>query len=332
LKDKNGTSKITGPWRQAVAYVINDGSRDAHYDAIFKKQFFDLNTHKTAALSDFIDVLCENFTHYQRHINGRAEIVPRPEQKEFLKRIITAAEPFHFSAVGSGKTKVILPLFCQAFLSNNRDVHRHLAKGGTDKCVLVVLVPSHLVSDGTSYAGAMTAIRSNTLSPLARTQVFRYCLSLNYGDNYRIFDDIMALTHRDVQIRESSKMIFVTSFNLFKKALTIDSICAKIRPFRDRFLLLVDEVDDFLDRDKILFNSCTNKNNSLERSTLDLYFEVSRSAYHRSGCPSACAASQNPDYWTALYNKFVAIHAEIQVRVYVFIRFCCSNLFACPMT
>jgi hypothetical protein len=133
FKDKNGTPKITGPWRHAIAYVVND-SRDAHYDAIIKRQFFDLNKHKTASLPDFIDVLCDNFTHFQRHINGGAEIVPLPVQKAFLETLITSTESFHFSAVGSGKTKV----------------HRHLAKtDGMPKCVLIVLVPEHLLADGT---------------------------------------------------------------------------------------------------------------------------------------------------------------------------------------
>ena len=46
-----------------------------------------------------------------------------------MQRIITAEEVFHFSEVGSGKTKVILPLLCQAFLSNNAETHHHLARG-----------------------------------------------------------------------------------------------------------------------------------------------------------------------------------------------------------
>ena len=43
--------------------------------------------------------------------------------------------------VGSGKTKVILPMLCQAFLSNNAAVHKQLARGGEAKHVLVLLVP-----------------------------------------------------------------------------------------------------------------------------------------------------------------------------------------------
>eukprot|EP00976_Prorocentrum_cordatum_P115961 1196091-Prorocentrum_minimum.AAC.3 len=50
--------------------------------------------------------------------------------------------------------------------------------------------------------------------------------------------------------------IFVTSFNQFKKALTYDTICAKVHPHRERVLVVADEVDDFLDRDKLVrFNS-----------------------------------------------------------------------------
>ena len=51
----------------------------------------------------------------------------------------------------------------------------------------------------------------------------------------------------------------MTSFNQFKKALTYDAICRKVYPNRDRVLVLVDEVDDFLDRDKLVFNVCQNK-------------------------------------------------------------------------
>ena len=145
-----------------------------------------------------------------------------------------------------GKTKVILPLFCMAFLSSNKAVRDALARGGREKRCLVVLVPEHLVPD-------------------ARAQVYRYCLSLNFRQDYRIYDDIFALLHDDVRLDEGlrrtsaysrslatghppKKQIFVTSFNQFKKALTYDAICRKVYPNRDRVLVLVDEVDDFLDR------------------------------------------------------------------------------------
>ena len=32
-----------------------------------------------------------------------------------------------------------------------------------------------------------------------------------------------------------------------------------MRPVRDRMLLVLDEVDDFLERDKLVFNVCSNK-------------------------------------------------------------------------
>ena len=163
-----------------------------------------------------------------------------------------------------------MPLLCQLFLSDNADAHARLSRGGAPKHILVVLVPEHLVPD-------------------ARTQVFRYCLSLNFTEEYRVHDDIFALLHDDVQLgpptahgsrfgsRFSSsggggrgsgppmKRIFITSFNQFKKALTYDDICAKVRPHREHFLVVVDEVDDFLDADKLVFNICSNKANAFAK-------------------------------------------------------------------
>ena len=85
----------------------------------------------------------------------------------------------------------------------------------------MILVPEHLVPD-------------------AKAQVFRYCLNLNFREEYRVYDDIFALLHDDVQLgsgggdrfrrveaQPAMKKIFITSFNLFKKALTYDNICAK---------------------------------------------------------------------------------------------------------
>ena len=167
-------------------------------------------------------MLCENFTKYQRmeEAGGGYQIVPRPKQKAFLEKIICSEECFHFSEVGSGKTKVILPLLCQLFLSNNRAAHEQLARGGQQKTTLVILVPEHLVSD-------------------AKAQVFRYCLNLNFREEYKVYDDIFALMHDEVQLAKlpqhrepykryhsgtqklppnPMKQIFVTSFNSFKKA------------------------------------------------------------------------------------------------------------------
>jgi hypothetical protein len=303
--------KITGPWKEAIMYVLNRAP-NAHYDEIFEPQFFDLNQHERLPLTDFIEVLCDNFTRYQRVTDdGQYQIVPTDKQKAFLRRIITSEECFHFSEVGSGKTKVILPLLCQTFLSNNKEAHSYFSRGGKAKDVLVILVPEHLVPD-------------------AKTQVYRYCLNLNFREEYRVYDDIFALLHDRVQLGDAPvfsrfsinrpaprpphmKQIFVTSFNQFKKALTYDAICAKIWPHRDHILVVADEVDDFLDRDKLVFNICSNKGNAFDRPTLELYFEVSRAAYKGEPCSDGLfSSSPNPDYWRQLYEKFGAIHVEIQ--------------------
>uniref|UniRef100_A0A7S4AAQ7 Uncharacterized protein n=1 Tax=Pseudo-nitzschia australis TaxID=44445 RepID=A0A7S4AAQ7_9STRA len=298
---EGNTKYISGPWRVAILYVLGK-SVNSDYDSILSPQFFDLNQFENLPLDNFIEALCENFTKYQRFVDGACQIVPRAKQKSFLKKIICAEECFHFSEVGSGKTKVILPLLCQAFLSNNREVHQNLRRGGKKKDVLVVLVPEHLVSD-------------------ARNQVFRYCLNLNFKEEYRVYDDIFALMHDTVQLGSENKNsrsginkhIFVTSFNQFKKAFTYDKICRKVMPHRDHFLVVADEVDDFLDRNKLVFNICSNKNNAFDRSILQLFFEVSRAAYLNSGCPNRqLESSPNPLYWTQLYDKFRAIHDEIQ--------------------
>jgi hypothetical protein len=308
IEKEKKTTKITGPWKQAILYVIGRAT-NAHYDSIFEKQFFDLNQHKNLPLDDFVEVLCENFTRYQRKIDGVYQIVPRDKQKQFLKRIIRSEECFHFSEVGSGKTKVILPLLCQIFLSNNTEAHEHLARGGKKKTVLIILVPEHLVND-------------------ACAQVYRYCLNLNFREDYKVYDDIFALMHERVHLngptakrgygespRASQKLIFITSFNSFKKALTYDAICQKVQPCRENILVVADEVDDFLDRDKLVFNICSNKNNAFQKPTLENYFEVSRSVYRREpgGCPThALSDSDNPEYWAQLHDKFGAIHLEIQ--------------------
>lgn len=302
FRESEGSTKyITGPWKEAILYALCK-SENPHYDSIISPQFFDLNQHTDLPLATFIDALCENFTKYQRFVEGECQIVPRAKQKSFLKKIICGEECFHFSEVGSGKTKVILPLLCQAFLSNNKDVHKNLCRGGEMKDVLVVLVPEHLVND-------------------ARNQVFRYCLNLNYKEEYRVYDDIFALMNDSTQLGSENrnsrnpirKNIFVTSFNQFKKAFTYDKICRKVMPHRDHFLVVADEVDDFLDRNKLVFNICSNKNNAFDGDTLDLFFEVSRAAYFDLCCPdSQMQSSPNPMYWKELFDKFRAIHDEIQ--------------------
>jgi hypothetical protein len=233
-ESEGNTRYITGPWKEAILYVLCRQD-NPHYDSIISPQFFDLNQYEDVPLDSFIEVLCENFTKYQRFVDGECQIVPRAKQKFFLKKIICSEECFHFSEVGSGKTKVILPLLCQAFLSNNREVHKNLCRGGEMKDVLVVLVPEHLVND-------------------ARYQVFRYCLNLNFKEEYRVYNDIFALMNDSIQLGSEGqttrnrvrKNIFVTSFNQFKKAFTYDKICRKVMPHRDHFLVVADEVDDFL--------------------------------------------------------------------------------------
>ena len=226
LEREDKVVKITGPWKTAILYAVGRAA-NKHYESIFEREFFDLNQHDALPLAEFVDVLADNFTKYQRSVDGQYQIVPTDKQKAFLQHIITAEACFHFSEVGSGKTKVILPLLCQAFLSSNADVHTHLARGGQPKHVLVVLVPEHLLPD-------------------AKSQVFRYCLNLNFREEYRVYDDIFALLHDDVQLKAATptkrahsgsmmgrapmKQIFITSFNAFKKALTYDAICAKVRP------------------------------------------------------------------------------------------------------
>lgn len=80
-------------------------------------------------------------------------------------------------------------------------------------------------------------------------------------------------------------------------------------------LLVIDEVDDFLDRDKLVFNICSNKSNSFAKPTLEAYYEVCRAAYRgASPPPPTQAVSANPEYWAELYDKCVAIHGEIQEK------------------
>ena len=62
-----------------------------------------------------------------------------------------------------------------------------------------------------------------------------------------------------------------------------------------------------------MFNICSNKNNAFDRPTLELYFEVSRTAYHAQPFPdSLLSTSGNPEYWRQLREKLGAIRSEIQ--------------------
>lgn len=79
--------------------------------------------------------------------------------------------------------------------------------------------------------------------------------------------------------------------------------------------MVVDEVDDFLDRDKLVFNICSNQANAFKKSILEHYFEVSRAVYRSEACPrAALAEASNPTYWEQLHEKFGAIHEEIQEK------------------
>ena len=44
--------KISGPWREAILYVLNRASSNSHYDAIFEQQFFNLNQYEHMPLDD----------------------------------------------------------------------------------------------------------------------------------------------------------------------------------------------------------------------------------------------------------------------------------------
>lgn len=77
--------------------------------------------------------------------------------------------------------------------------------------------------------------------------------------------------------------------------------------------MIADEVDDFLDRDKLVFNICSNAANAFNIQTLEFFYEVSRSVYHSLEHDSEFfASSANSEYWKDLHEKFVAIHKEIQ--------------------
>ena len=68
-----------------------------------------------------------------------------------------------------------------------------------------------------------------------------------------------------------------------------------------------------LDRDKLVFNICSNKASTFDRLTLDLFYETCRAAYTGQKCSDdLLATSSNPEYWQQLLLKFSAIHTEIQ--------------------
>jgi hypothetical protein len=62
--------KITGPWLEAIKYVLGHES-NAHYEKLFADQFFDLESTaiRDMPLAAFVDVLCKNFTEYHTQHN-----------------------------------------------------------------------------------------------------------------------------------------------------------------------------------------------------------------------------------------------------------------------
>lgn len=44
---------------------------------------------------------------------------------------------------------------------------------------------------------------------------------------------------------------------------------------------MIDEVDDFLDRDKLVFNICHNKNHDLDSKTVESYYKIASSVYEK---------------------------------------------------
>ena len=72
-------------------------------------------------------------------------------------------------------------------------------------------------------------------------------------------------------------------------------------------------MDDFLERDKLVFNVCSNKANAFTRPTLDCYYAISHAAYHALPCPEV-GDTANPEYWRELHGKFSAIHLEVQEK------------------
>ena len=97
-------TKISGPWQEAIRYVLGSSSNN-EYDALFSAQFHNLDQFQDEPLETFVDALCDVFVKYQRESDGKRQIVPRQKQRIFLRKIIEAKECFHFSEVGSARTR-----------------------------------------------------------------------------------------------------------------------------------------------------------------------------------------------------------------------------------
>ena len=55
------------------------------------------------------------------------------------------------------------------------------------------------------------------LSVFVYLQVYRFCLNLNFKEEYRIYDDIFALLHEDVQLsaRGAPKRAFSGAYTVY---------------------------------------------------------------------------------------------------------------------
>ena len=71
--------------------------------------------------------------------------------------------------------------------------------------------------------------------------------------------------------------------------------------------MVTDEVDDFLDRDKLVFNICSNKGNSFDRPTLELYFGVSHAAYTQRSCPEVRVELYFQLYFSSIFSSILAL-------------------------
>ena len=65
--------KITGPWKEAILYALDRAPKNAHYDAIFSKQFADLNAHERLPLGEFVEELCGREGCQSHYVYGWAQ-------------------------------------------------------------------------------------------------------------------------------------------------------------------------------------------------------------------------------------------------------------------
>jgi hypothetical protein len=101
-------------------------------------------------------------------------------------------------------------------------------------------------------------------------------------------------------------MIFICSFTDFKKVLTFEQVATKVRLRQDRVIVLIDEVDDFLDREKLIFNICSNKVNEFNSGVIEKYYQLSQSVYDGGTVPPV-----DDPYWKGLFSKWQQIHCDV---------------------